>query len=328
MSGTVPKPLPVCEGCRARKIRCDFYQDICGECRKIGMECVRTPAIIFKHHSGHKSRDVQDFPARQVWTLPKTTLRYHDETPGIIDLYSADTSSYVFSQPQNGSNSALESSSNDQMMPDDHEQPQYMATTSVDSFSALKSPSSHHNSPQVSMTHAEAVLAQSPVTGSQTHVSPWAQSVDSDHAAASRLELTRPLSEMEAMLLRNYTENMALWADDTDPGRTFELEASRRALSEPVLLYAICAFSSRHMNRQQPDQDHVALEYQSLCLQLLIPAISGPQPVDESVLAAVAILRQNEEMDGKSRKSRRHASSNLFCRRRQAIPSRRRYANP
>jgi hypothetical protein len=92
---------------------------------------------------------------------------------------------------------------------------------------------------------------------------------------------------------------MALWADDTDPGRTFELEASRRALSEPVLLYAICAFSSRHMNRQQPEQDHVALEYQSLCLQLLIPAISGPQPADESVLAAVAILRQNEEMDGK-----------------------------
>ena len=171
------------------------------------------------------------------------------------------------------------------------------------------------------MTHAEAVLAQSPATGSQAHVSPWAQSVDSDHAAASRLELTRPLSEMEAMLLRNYTENMALWADDTDPGRTFELEASRRALSEPVLLYAICAFSSRHMNRQQPDQDHVALEYQSLCLQLLIPAISGPQPVDESVLAAVAILRQNEEMDGKFRKSRCHASSNLFFRRRQAIPS-------
>jgi hypothetical protein len=302
MSGTVPKPLPVCEGCRARKIRCDFYQDVCGECRKIGMECVRTPAVIFKHHSGHKSRDAQDFPSRQVWALPKTALRYHDETPGIIDLYSAESSAYMFSQHYNGTNGSMEGYANDQAIHDDPEPSQYVTATSVDSRSVLKSPSTHQNSPQVSVTQAETLPTHSPATGSQTHVSPWAQSVDSDHAAASRLELTRPLSEMEAMLLRNYTENMALWADDTDPGRTFELEASRRALAEPVLLYAICAFSSRHMNRQQSEQDHVALEYQGLCLQLLIPAISGPQQADESVLAAVAILRQNEEMDGKSSK--------------------------
>jgi hypothetical protein len=263
------------------------------------MECVRTPAIIFKHRSGNKSRDAQDFPSRQVWALPKTALRYHDETPGIIDLYSAESSTYMFSQHYSGTNGSTDNYATDQVMHDDPEPSQYKTATSVDSRSVLMSPSTHHNSPQVSMTQAEALLAQSPAAGSQTHVSPWAQSVDSDHAAASRLEPTRPLSEMEAMLLRNYTENMALWADDTDPGRTFELEASRRALSEPVLLYAICAFSSRHMNRQQPEQDHVALEYQSLCLQLLIPAISGPQPADESVLAAVAILRQNEEMDGK-----------------------------
>jgi hypothetical protein len=91
---------------------------------------------------------------------------------------------------------------------------------------------------------------------------------------------------------------MALWADGTDTGRSFELEASRRAITNPMLLYAICAFSSRHINRHRLDQDPVALEYQSMCLQLLIPAISGPDPVDDSARAAVAILRQNEEMDG------------------------------
>ena len=300
MSGTVPKPLPVCEGCRARKIRCDFYQEVCGECHKIGMECVRTPSIIFKHHSGFKSRDAQSFPPRQVWTLPKTTLRYHDETPGIVDLYRTDASFFVMPQSNNQGSSAKENPSNDQEMHDDLAQPQCLATTGGTGLTAIRSPSSQHTSPGVPMMHSDAPPVASPATASLTHISPWAQSIDSDHAAGSRLELTRPLSENEAMLLRNYTENMALWADDTDPGRTFELEASRRALAEPVLLYAICAFSSRHMNRQQPDQDHVALEYQSLCLQLLIPAISGPQPVDESVLAAVAILRQNEEMDGKS----------------------------
>lgn len=301
MSGTVPKPLPVCEGCRARKIRCDFYQDVCGECQKLGMECVRTPSIIFKHHSGHKARGAQDFPPRQVWALPKTALRYHDETPGIVDLYNAE-SSYVIRQADYGSNNSMEGTSNDQAMHDDLGPPQYPNAISGNDFSAMRSPGTQQNSPQVAMVHADTLPTASPASASLTHVSPWAQSVESDQAVGSRLELTRPLSENEAMLLRNYTENMALWADDTDPGRTFELEASRRALAEPVLLYAICAFSSRHMNRQQPDQDHVALEYQSLCLQLLIPAISGPQPVDESVLAAVAILRQNEEMDGKSPK--------------------------
>jgi hypothetical protein len=136
-----------------------------------------------------------------------------------------------------------------------------------------------------------------PGAGSQNYDSPWAQSVDSQ--VVRNADPVIALSANEALLLRNYTENMALWADGTDPGRSFELEASRRAITNPMLLYAICAFSSRHVNRHRLDQDPVALEYQSMCLQLLIPAISGPDPVDDSARAAVAILRQNEEMDGK-----------------------------
>lgn len=261
MSNAVPKPLPVCEGCRARKIRCDFYNETCGECSKIGMECVRTPTFTFKYHYGNKSKEATTFPSRQVWTLPKTALRYHDETPGIIDMYNVDTPATTL--PAEATREA--------------------ALHHTHSVSAIESPPAQ---------------PQSPISVAQAQVSPWGQSVNSDHITA-RLELTHPLSETDALLLRNYTENMALWADGTDPGRTFELEASRRALAEPVLLYAICAFSSRHANRHRTDQDHLALEYQSMCLQLLIPAISGPELVDESVLAAVAILRQNEEMDGK-----------------------------
>lgn len=80
--------------------------------------------------------------------------------------------------------------------------------------------------------------------------------------------------------------------------RHFESEVSTRALSEPVLRYAIFAFSSRHLNRQDPSDITEALQYHNLCVQILIPALSEPGHVTEDFLAAVAILRQHEEMDG------------------------------
>jgi hypothetical protein len=76
--------------------------------------------------------------------------------------------------------------------------------------------------------------------------------------------------------------------------------APARALREPVLRAAILAFSSRHINRQRPDGDTESLKYHNQCLQLLIPTLScDDDEITEELLAAVAILRQNEEMDRK-----------------------------
>lgn len=73
-----------------------------------------------------------------------------------------------------------------------------------------------------------------------------------------------------------------------------------RAFKEPVLRYAILAFSSRHLNRQASGDATEALQYHNCCVQLLIPALSGGQEqMTEDILAAVAILRQHEEMDGR-----------------------------
>jgi hypothetical protein len=283
MSRQTTKPLPVCEYCRDRKIKCEFYQDPCRECRILGLECVRTSAIRFKHHHGGGSSEGQEFPSRQVWTLPKTALRYHDETPELIDMYDGNESSY---RPS--------------ILPGTEPRPNTSAKR------VQTADEQHHGATSMTTIHSSEVLMdnfRSPQNStalgadSQNYESPWAQSVDSQFVRNA--EPVIALSATEALLLRNYTENMALWADGTDPGRSFELEASRRAITNPILLYAICAFSSRHVNRHRLDQDPVALEYQSLCLQLLIPAISGPDPVDDSARAAVAILRQNEEMDGK-----------------------------
>jgi hypothetical protein len=109
-----------------------------------------------------------------------------------------------------------------------------------------------------------------------------------------------PLNDSEALLLRNFTDHMALWTDVADPNRTFETTISRLALTDPIIRSAICAFSARHFYRCQEDEDGdcMALDYQNRCLNLLIPSMSGSRRITASVLTAVALLRQNEEMDG------------------------------
>lgn len=124
-------------------------------------------------------------------------------------------------------------------------------------------------------------------------------------------------NEREATLMRNYVENMALWvgaddwyfeflvlaadpskADITDPHRHFEIEVPVRAMQDPVLRYAIFAFSSRHVERQRKGNEAEALQYHNHCLQLLIPTLSGTGgDLTDVVLATVAILRQHEEME-------------------------------
>lgn len=52
------------------------------------------------------------------------------------------------------------------------------------------------------------------------------------------------------------------------------------------------------MDRQKGTDSAEALQYHNHCLQMLIPTLSGVQEnVTDVILAAVAILRQHEEMD-------------------------------
>jgi hypothetical protein len=109
-----------------------------------------------------------------------------------------------------------------------------------------------------------------------------------------------PFTERQAVLIKNFVENMALWADATDIKRHFELEVPRRSMYFPVLRYAVFAFSSRHLSRDKSDTSTESLEYYDHCLSLLIDTVGQSNgPIDEETLAAIAILRQYEEMDGK-----------------------------
>ncbi|KAF5005967.1 hypothetical protein FDECE_7636 [Fusarium decemcellulare] len=121
-----------------------------------------------------------------------------------------------------------------------------------------------------------------------------------------------PFTTREAILIRNFTENMALWADATDLRRHFEIEVPRRALYFPVLRYAVFAFSSRHLNRNMSDTTTEALEYYDKCLSLLIEAVAEQNgPVDEETLAAIAILRQYEEMDADDKELHLNGTSRI-----------------
>ncbi|KAH7239949.1 uncharacterized protein BKA55DRAFT_519585 [Fusarium redolens] len=120
-----------------------------------------------------------------------------------------------------------------------------------------------------------------------------------DHSPASPYSRpAMPFTTREAVLIKNFAENMALWADATDIKRHFELEVPRRSMYFPVLRYAVFAFSSRHLNRDKSDTSTESLEYYDHCLSLLIEAVGELNgPIDEETLAAIAILRQYEEMD-------------------------------
>lgn len=123
-----------------------------------------------------------------------------------------------------------------------------------------------------------------------------------------------PFSESEARLVRNFAENMALWTDITDPVRSFEFEVPRRALTEPLLRHAICAFSARHLHRAEgrTGGEEEALDHQNKCLELLIPAMSGGQFISVSTLTAVAVMRQNEEMDEHDHRFHLEGASRIF----------------
>lgn len=146
----------------------------------------------------------------------------------------------------------------------------------------------------------------------QSTTDPIGGGVESDCVASQSQDAYTPsehssndllsLSSTEALLLRNFTDRMALWTDVADPFRTFETSISRLTLTDPIIRSAICAFSARHFYRCQEgeDGDREALHYQNRCLNLLIPSMSGNRRITASVLTAVALLRQNEEMDGQS----------------------------
>jgi hypothetical protein len=139
------------------------------------------------------------------------------------------------------------------------------------------------------------------------------------------LELYGPRMELpfkvahEALLFQHYMEHLAPLVskthttfvfnltycdpqlDITDIQRHFGVDVPERALSCPVLLNALLAFSARHLSRTSDYDPAIADYYHQKCVRLLIPMLDQKELVaDETLFAAAVILRAFEETDGKN----------------------------
>lgn len=83
--------------------------------------------------------------------------------------------------------------------------------------------------------------------------------------------------------------------------RHFAVDVPERALSCPVLLNALMAFSARHLSRISGVDPTIADHYHQECVSLMIPMLDQEELVaDETLFAAAAILRAFEETNGES----------------------------
>lgn len=88
--------------------------------------------------------------------------------------------------------------------------------------------------------------------------------------------------------------------DGFDSKRHFGTEVARRAAFVPVIMNAILASAARHTALISGTADTISEMYHNKCLQILIPVLDDPCDVlDENLCAAIIILRQYEEYDGK-----------------------------
>ncbi|RDW78676.1 uncharacterized protein DSM5745_05528 [Aspergillus mulundensis] len=125
----------------------------------------------------------------------------------------------------------------------------------------------------------------------------------------------RTLSLQETCLIRHFIENLADSFDCTDKDKHFTYVISHRAMSSPVLFYAICTASAGHLvrrfSKQWPNRtpvfdnislpnltDDTVVEYHNTCISLFISMSNDPaRNYDENVFAAATILRFYEQLD-------------------------------
>lgn len=259
--GSSGRAALVCEACRIRHRKCDWEDEACRQCKSIGLDCVRQPAFRFRYDALQKKLPRTFRSHSNDGSWQQPGLTFYDETPGLHDIYDGWDAVHAVLP-----SAAMQA----------QEEPNTAGATPV---------------METGLTPFHTVISSNTSPLTATTFSPGAQAAGQSGFTPS-----------EARLIRNFADNMALWNDNADPHRHFELEVPRLALSEPLLRHAVCAFSARHFYRHTPDRDAGAesLRHQSKCLELLIPAISGERPINDITLTAVALLRQNEEMDGET----------------------------
>ncbi|KAF9887002.1 hypothetical protein FE257_010618 [Aspergillus nanangensis] len=272
--------------CRVRHLKCDTQLPTCIACKQAEVDCDRSFNVRFRQGLDLDHNIAHAFPGLELWLKPTGPFIIYDETPAIQGLYHVGISQSICER-----DNVLEDihaglrvgEIDDSLVTLEHAIPTTPVGAAPDN---LDEQATHF---QISDLTPEPNIHYSPNNNPSTGAS------SEGHFLPAK-QVT-PFSEREATLMRNFVENMALWADVTDPQQHFAVDVPSRALREPILRFAIFAFSSQHINRQHNANIEEALNYHNQCLQLLIPILSGQGELNDVIFATVAILRQLEEMD-------------------------------
>ncbi|EGR51027.1 uncharacterized protein TRIREDRAFT_104071 [Trichoderma reesei QM6a] len=134
---------------------------------------------------------------------------------------------------------------------------------------------------------------------------------------------TKPLEDpLIARLLRHYINNLACWLDVNDSQRQFETFVPYLAMSCPILLFAVLAFSACHLNRVDGSCDELcAVHYHDLSVQGLIPALADSSTTLDNVLPISTVILRMYEMMSHETDYQRHlrGCSSLFTHNRKNI---------
>ena len=110
-----------------------------------------------------------------------------------------------------------------------------------------------------------------------------------------------------AFLLHTYSSGVATWMDLFDHSCTYQRVVPQRMLSSELLLYCICAFTSKHLSLLVSGEiwTPVAGRYYGEALHMLIQLLGSTAPQDDA-LTATMLLSSYEMIAAQGQEHRRH----------------------
>lgn len=304
-----------CQPCRERHLKCDQATPICGRCQSSERECTRGyPYRVYKHK----------FSDNQKWLRTPADVTFVDETQELVNNYEDESDIENVDVGIAGVVESPHSTSATQVSQSESPHPSWTLVRtprplSVSSLVHAESPfigplSEHVSLPKLpplprdltqlpspsSFNVRRQIDGEIPSTGEFVEVNTSfsnqrSPSLPPIYTNKPVWPLTDPA---EALLLRHYVQNLAIWLDLCDPMQHFQVEVPRRAGTCPVLLNAIFALAARHLSHVGNYDSFASNRYHQECLKYLIPMLDNTATVsDESLFAASIILRVLEEID-------------------------------
>ncbi|KIV83267.1 hypothetical protein, variant 1 [Exophiala sideris] len=270
-----------CLTCRKRHIKCDEKKPDCRNCEIGNRECQYDSITDTALQLGSVDSKFQ-FSPEHVWLeTPSSVTFVHSVDVGINDENGASRVSTpgleasAISNSWEGVQGEPTPATVTETLQDD--------TTQILTPGAIDFTSPHSIGSGISTESADPVKSLMMLKMSNSSLYTHSTTISDPHTAR---------------LLQHYVTNLACWLDVNDPQRQFETFVPYLALSCPILLHAILAFSACHLSRLDGSCDNLVAEnYHDLCVQHLIPALADPSTTLDNVLPiSTVVLRMYEMM--------------------------------